>query len=757
MLLPIPVSTLKTYASTLFNLEKLINRTNNYYFPVISTKASPPASEILSPEELKWSTGPDEKALLGRDFLQLLYKNTSRTLAEYHFRTKDSITHISLQPTVYTVEGDPASLVAVAVAAYTGRPLEVIEPLALAEVATWATAKRFTLVASAAAISYFVMEALLNLNRKNMPDAAKPFFAIMTGSRLSTISNLAYRTLTFEPSSQSPIHKTLLVVAEEIAGSLPPVPFAETLINPTKEKIQETFLTEDIKCSTVSFFNHGREYCGRMGEGALCAQGEEGHQENQCLDGMTCFDKSWLRLSPQHVKADLVFVNSCSVLKPARTFFDYKRTLGLEFVEENTCGLIAPFLVENSTTFDNYLFHTLAHLGFKLADIAFLLNQASYNTRQLVAIGDCEFSLYNSPPATALNPIQLVSTGAGLWEAPATTLSLKNDSCSLTEFLSPELYRAALQGEMAFFKEDGSETGSINSKELLGAIFPGVEFPQTFMYVAGSKGEEFGLKLVKRDQASVQKFSQRLEHSYLYLMRLRGFYKFEKYPHILSQIEEQLIELTKAYHGYWSSMRRDIIAFKNLEFCQQILEELEAIRNKTLAEVLSKNHCGEMIFTALLNEQTRSYGKSCPNCGEGIALTSQASLIWPHFSLFQGICPVCGIIFMRSSNQVELVVQAKNNYWLNLATTIKLKAQIFNKSDTNCAGYIALSLIPKVPDLQELRSPEPLPFEVKPGASQLVDFEIEKPSELPRNVYVVQLTGAHQFGVDYACRYIRIF
>ena len=342
---------------------------------------------------------------------------SARSPPQRSLRARRSRTASRPRPLVLVVEGDPAAILGVALAGFGRRDLNVIGSGMLDDLSSWLPDRRFTLVISPDRLPFEFLGRLCAAaddGPGRRQGQAVPF-AVMTAASLEALSRLVARSVARLPVHPRRSHKAVFSIPREAGDPGPAVSGIDVLLDPSKEQVEEAFLTPGGRLGSVSFNNHGRDYCGPIGGAGICCQGEAGQQQGRCLDGMTCFNPAWLRVAPRRIDADLIFANSCSVFRPAQSLFDLRPTIGLELLEGSAHGLIASFEVAGTSPSESLLFHALADAGYTLAEMALLLNRAGARKKQLVAVGDAEFRLASPGPGARTRSLTIEPIDAQSW------------------------------------------------------------------------------------------------------------------------------------------------------------------------------------------------------------------------------------------------------------------------------------------------------------------------------------------------------
>ena len=594
--------------------------------------------------------------------------------------------------TVCVLEDDSSAVLGATLAAYSGRQLYVLSEERLARPVEWAQGQRVTLLASAPKVTFQVLDALSELSVPLKVDQPLTLFSIMTAASPIGLSRLVHRSLSRLCQSAS---TTALAVIEhqDLARSpLPPMSGCTTLINPSTESVRQAMLGPDSHHGTVSFYGHGREYCTRLGQSALCAQGDEGQSEGTCINGMTCFNSEWLRISPRRVSAHLVFINSCSVVKPAQTIYDYARNLGLDFLEGTASGVIASYLVADCTPVENYLFHALAAAGYSLSEMVWILNHASGPSRRLIALGDGELILgYRDQHQDdwATTPV----TGeAGQWRIMLSEAG-KDWNGQLLSLDSAELRRSALNHDLVVFGEGPGHSSMDSHGHPVSSVFPGLMPSHTLLYVAAQHESQLdSLRLFDRSHPHLRSLSDLIEQAMRRHAQLRAYARFDEYP--LRRLEEQVGALYDLYQSLVSPRRRRIVPLERLEDCRELVRELERSANAALVERVGRTHCGEIFRLDRLRERDNYSGEPCPYCGSAVTTTINDGNGWIPFTLITSICPLCGIISYRMTEHVELTVLCQDQIARDSSSSFRVGVKLRNGSGLPLLARLTMVLFP---------------------------------------------------------------
>jgi hypothetical protein len=428
----------------------------------------------------------------------------------------------------------------------------------------------------------------------------------------------------------------------------------------------------------------------------------------------------------------------------------------MQFLEGATCGVISSYQVVHGAIFDNYLFHALALSGHTLAEIAYLLNSASPTRRRLVGIGDAEFRLAPPGHAVALGTSCIQGSPAEGWTIGPT--SRDRALGHLVKFSGPEIYAAAAGQELLAFdtthaagsRHDEARRGTV------GAIFPGLRFPETLLFRAG-RSEFRSALITRKDHRLIRDLTLALEAGARKHARLRSFYPLGDAPEYpLLGLERVHWRLIQTLQRMASEGRRHLVPLAQVEGLRSAVARLEMITNRRLVKLLGRYHCGDLVLTELLKETASVAGGPCPYCQHTITEATYIAGMWPDFTVVTGICPICGIIFYRTREDLHVVIACEPTHRRAASRTITIAALVTNRGSREVAGCLGLTFFPKVAGVPRLRASHPVVFRVAPSATQRLSFETHIPDRLPSNVYVVQATVAHDQGVDAAARYVRI-
>lgn len=610
---------------------------------------------------------------------------------------------------VIVVRDDPYAWIGVMLASRKQRRLRVLSRSEL--LSAGAHPHTFTLVVSGELIS---PELVREICASDIPSS------FLTGPSVAAASRLAARAFTVEPPAAA------LAVLD---GVREPRPFEQTLpslrvlANAPAEQLRDTLY--EARSGALSLLHHGRDFCGRFAGAALCCQTELEQSEGRCVDGMQCFDPSWVRIAPRRLSARMLFSNSCSAFKPQGAYFGIPSSVGTELLAADVAGLIACTEVGATNGSDNVLFHALVEAGFTLAEIALLLRRAAGGARDLVAVGDAELAL----SARSVVPSASVSRDLRV-DLPADG--------PLHSVSDPRLRRAAEEEGFLLIDEEDDATFGVSR------IVPGL-LPDEVLVLSRSRA----LRVIARDDSEIgalerdiDLLEQRLAALETYLLTDTPFPALRE---DLASLRRGLASLA-APKGWWAVSRRD------LSKARALLDETTRRMDAAVSDAVGVVHCIETVNVDLLSRTGDHYADSCPYCDERVRTTISKAERGPPLRLETKQCPRCALL-AHGSGEVSIEITCDDRIGPgDIGVAVELRSKI----DRSISGWLTLIGIPSIPGLEGIECPGRQAFGLPAGGRLAIPIVIKVPRGAPANVHILQATVIHDLAIDAARRPVRI-
>lgn len=680
--------------------------------------ADPPA---MLPERGPWLTPvlrgpPADAGAMDRDDLEALWRG---------LRTRVDSAGEPARPGVVVVEAaDPAAVLGALLAGLTRRALVIDGPAPAAACTTY--------VGSAARFSYAALRALAARHRRGSP------YAIFTAPDLASLSRLVHRSLADAPDAGPELSLWIG------AGPAIPMDTVEVVADPSRERVGSLM---SARFSVLSFFNHGRDFCGRLGSAALCCMGTEGQDQGRCIDGMRCFDRDWLRVHPATVNARAVLVNSCSVIKPTESRLA-SRSIGMEMLRGQVAGVISPFQVSLANPLENLFFHALCRAGFTLGEAAALLNLAAQHQRTLVAAGDAALPL---GPARELDRATCARDEQGGW-----MLSLDGDD-------SGWCLRAIADGELARHIQDGplhlfvvrDADAPASDEPALGRVMPGLDGDRALFFVRRRPGDRAWIALdpghprVRALQERPARIRRAVDDARRFMdtdgdQRLR----------LAGQIELQVDLIERLLLRVLGPQRWSIVEHAELDRLDALLDSIVAAGNDYLVESIGTEHCIDTVALAGTRVVEEAVDEPCSYCDETIARQMRAATTeGSTFQIDVGVCPRCGLVHYRRTPDLRLQIDA--GVMID-AQRARWTVTIDNRAPRAMAATVRLAFFPTLPGRPGLRPAPPAQVLVAGHAATSVDIEVAIEPGCVDNLYIAQVMVAHDLVVDFGLRPVRL-
>ncbi len=629
---------------------------------------------------------------------------------------------------VVVVEGDPAALVGVLLAGIRPRILRCVGAESLRAVQKAGAGRRFTLVASRAHVPLILVRALCDL----ATDAGCPAFSLLTGRDAEALSRLAVRPLLHrQPAAVRGC--ALFAEQEEVSLLAAAAPESVRVVGvPSPEALADSIT--DPELSTLSLSHHGRDFCGRFEGAALCCQGPSGQDEGRCVAGMTCFDRRWRRIEPRSVRAPLLLTNSCAVFKPQGSYFGIPTSLGLEYLDSDVCGLVTTPESSLTTPVEDLLFHALAAAGASLSEIASVLRRAAVERRSLVAVGDGDFRV--CPRARLAARATAERMDANTWR-----VTLPRSPAPLVSIHAPELAAEVLARRVIPLLEGD------DAEIRVGGVFAGGNPGEVLVFAPGAAGHT--LQLLLRGHPLLAGIAAALEARTRAVRHLRRYFAVE--PFALDDTDAETDRMRAVWSSLASSKAWWILPRTEVEELAAALARSTEAADEALLEVAGRRHCVESWQSDRLVEDDVRFDAPCPYCGDALREATSRSVDDPAFAVTTGQCLTCTLLHQRTTAGLEVTLSVAPVVSRRAAAEHSCSIVVTNRTGERVAGRLAVTTIPRLPDLAIECSPAQ-PFEVAPGETRAWPFSLVVPDAVPGNVYVLQATLAHDLRLDYARR-----